>query len=55
MQKIKYSCPNCNQKISDIQYIDGAICQNVYTKCKKCGKIVEISIKPNKTIDKQNF
>lgn len=51
MDKIKYICPSCKNKISDIQYIEGAICQKVFIKCKKCGKIVEISIKTNKTID----
>lgn len=51
MQKIKYVCPNCNKRISEIQYVVGAFCKNVFIKCKKCGEIVEISIKTNKTID----
>lgn len=51
MQKIKYICPNCKKSISEIQYIDGALCEKVFFKCKKCGKIVEILIQPNKTID----
>lgn len=52
MEKIKYICPNCNKKISEIQYINGAFCEKVFIKCKKCGKVVEILIKMNKTIDK---
>lgn len=53
MKKLKYICPNCNQSISEIQYIEGAICSNVFIRCKKCGKIVEVSIKLNKTIDNE--
>ena len=47
-----YICPNCGKPISNIRFNDGAFCCGVTTKCKKCGKIIEISIKTNKTIDK---
>lgn len=48
-----YICPNCGKEINSIRYNDNSICYGVTTKCKKCGKIVEILIKSNKTIDKQ--
>jgi len=40
----KYICPNCNAEISNIRFTENAICRNVLTKCKKCGKIIEIVI-----------
>ena len=40
MEKEWYKCPNCKQKL--MKYDKDAISSNVYIKCKKCKKEIEI-------------
>ena len=38
-----YRCPHCGQKL--LVYTDTAECSDLYMKCRKCRKEVEIKIK----------
>lgn len=49
----KYVCPNCGKIINEIRFDSTSFCKGVTTKCKKCGKIIEIKINLEKTIDKK--
>lgn len=51
MKPKKYVCPNCHKEMSEVRCDENANCSGIYIKCKKCGQVVEISIKMNKTID----
>lgn len=42
MDKKWYCCPECGQKI--LKKGDGAKSEEIYIKCKKCGKEIEIKI-----------
>lgn len=42
-KKIWYRCPYCNQKILKYDELN-ASSNNLYIKCKKCNKEIEINI-----------
>lgn len=37
-----YCCPDCGQRLFKVS--DGAVCKGVQVKCKKCKKIIDVSL-----------
>lgn len=41
-----YECPECGQKLFQVR--DDAVIKGLEIKCKKCKKIIKVSLEPSK-------